>query len=883
MASHFHRQQRDSPLRPTGNGRALATQAQREADREKRAAEARNNDPTQRRQGATANQNHSVFDSPNPNTPPAPHNPNTNKPGQTVVSVKVADHSDLLEQARRDVAAHAEAAASKPYIQSAQVERVFRKGVVEEDVSVTMQNNAFTLGLGQTPASSGGAAGGGATGTAGASGGLFGNAAPSPAAGSSFGNSTQQGSGGFGSKAPASTGAAQSVFSQPATSGGQQKPLFGAVQGGTGGLFSGNNTPTASGFGNASKAASPGTTQPPAIGSLFGNMSTTSPAGTPGEQPKTTGSSLFGKPATTGGSGSGGLFGASTAQAQPVWGFNQTQPSNAGEQSKLASTQSIFATAPTPSATPSSQGLFGSRTPQANKTAQPSTTPAGNPPFSLFGTQANKQTENQQPATSQPQQQGTALFQASAAPASSAAPTSMFSTATPSQPGGPSLFAPKTTAQGQSGTAAPAASTTSNLFGAMNQTPAATPAAPASSTSNLFANLGQNQNAAASSSTAPPATTTTTGSNLFSGGFKFPGAAASSAATSQPAATTTAAPTSAFGGFSLGDQTTGSTPTQPAATSAAPPTFSLNNQASTSGAAASSSTTPATTTAQPSGAAAPSLFSTAAPPSTSTAGPAPPQQSRLASKTMDEILTTWSTSLATHQKTFQQLASRVSAWDRMLVENSGKISTLYGRCFQAERDCAEVERQLGGVEQGQLELEALLERYEGEVEGMMEGAGLGDGGQGAGGVDAERERTYVINNPPLRDFCDNGATWWHDADEIFIYRYQTAEVCSSRLTDMHHSLTDMIEEINSASSNLHSGGQQAQQSQSQSNKTDDPLADIVRVLNAHLSQLQTIDAGASELQGRVAAAQREARGLGESSGRGASWVERFGRSYLGRG
>lgn len=103
----------------------------------------------------------------------------------------------------------------------------------------------------------------------------------------------------------------------------------------------------------------------------------------------------------------------------------------------------------------------------------------------------------------------------------------------------------------------------------------------------------------------------------------------------------------------------------------------------------------------------------------------------------------WSTSLSSHQKTFQQLAKRVSTWDRALVENSGKISTLYGRCFQAERDCSEVERQLSNVEHSQAELEAMLDRYEGEVDGLMERAGMGDGGVGVSGVDAERERTYV--------------------------------------------------------------------------------------------------------------------------------------------
>lgn len=161
----------------------------------------------------------------------------------------------------------------------------------------------------------------------------------------------------------------------------------------------------------------------------------------------------------------------------------------------------------------------------------------------------------------------------------------------------------------------------------------------------------------------------------------------------------------------------------------------------------------------------------------------------------------------------------------------------------------QVERQLSHVENSQLELESLLDRYEGEVDRMMETAGLGDGGAAVSGVDAERERTY-----------------------------KTAEACSHRLQDMQHSLTDMIEEINSSSSKLTSGtAAQAKQ--------DDPLAEIVRVLNQHLTQLQTIDAGANALQGKVAAAQRETKSLGQQQGLNGGrdeWIDGFGRSYLGR-
>jgi nuclear pore complex protein Nup62 len=233
---------------------------------------------------------------------------------------------------------------------------------------------------------------------------------------------------------------------------------------------------------------------------------------------------------------------------------------------------------------------------------------------------------------------------------------------------------------------------------------------------------------------------------------------------------------------------------------------------------------------------------------------------------MDEILTMWSSSLATHQKTFQQLAQKVSVWDRMLVENAGKITELFSRCFQAERDCSEVERQLSNVGHSQTELEHLLERYEAEVDRMMEGAGMGDGGVGVGGVDAERERTYVFQQHRSLVLHTN-----------VLNRYKTAEQCSTRLTEMSHNLIDMISEVNSASAKLNSATQPK-------NGGEDPLSDIVRTLNQHLQQLQAIDQGASQLQGKVQAAQREARSLGQSQTLNGDnqWVNDFGRSYLGR-
>ena len=176
-----------------------------------------------------------------------------------------------------------------------------------------------------------------------------------------------------------------------------------------------------------------------------------------------------------------------------------------------------------------------------------------------------------------------------------------------------------------------------------------------------------------------------------------------------------------------------------------------------------------------------------------------------------------------------------------------KITALYGRCFQAERDCSEVERQLTNVEHTQNDIAAFLDKYEAEVDQMMSVSGVD--ADGIGGVDAERDNTYKL-----------------------------AEQCSSRLADMSRSLNDMVGEINSASNKLNNAT-----SSSEQKPDSDPLKQIVRTLNTHLVQLQTIGDGAQALQDQVAAAQREARTLGANGiNGGGSWVDDFGRSYLGR-
>jgi nuclear pore complex protein Nup62 len=156
--------------------------------------------------------------------------------------------------------------------------------------------------------------------------------------------------------------------------------------------------------------------------------------------------------------------------------------------------------------------------------------------------------------------------------------------------------------------------------------------------------------------------------------------------------------------------------------------------------------------------------------------------SRLKNRTMDEIISRWASDLSKYQKDFQEQATKVASWDRLLVENGDKIQRLYVSTFEAERATSEVEKQLTTVENMQGELEGWLDRYERDVDELFSrNLGSSDNLQGP---DQERERMYKL-----------------------------AEKLAERLDDMGKDLTSMIQEINTASSSLSKAG-----------KPDDPVS-----------------------------------------------------------
>uniref|UniRef100_A0A4W2HA80 Nuclear pore glycoprotein p62 n=1 Tax=Bos indicus x Bos taurus TaxID=30522 RepID=A0A4W2HA80_BOBOX len=282
----------------------------------------------------------------------------------------------------------------------------------------------------------------------------------------------------------------------------------------------------------------------------------------------------------------------------------------------------------------------------------------------------------------------------------------------------------------------------------------------------------------ATTSAAPPTTST-------SGGFSFTGGSTSQTGTS---------------GFNIGS----GGPAQPPALGGLP--FTAAAPAATgAGAAQPAAPTPAATTTS----AGPSLFTSLATAPTSSAAtglslgtPATTTGTAGAGTVgfnlkAPGVASTTSTATTTTTTT---AATQVNAWDRTLIENGERITSLHREVEKVKLDQKRLDQELDFILSQQKELEDLLSPLEESVKEQSGTVHLQH-------ADEEREKTYKL-----------------------------AENIDAQLKRMAQDLKDIIEHLNT------SGGPA---------DTSDPLQQICKILNAHMDSLQWIDQNSALLQRKV--------------------------------
>ncbi|KAM6056727.1 nuclear pore glycoprotein p62-like [Theristicus caerulescens] len=167
---------------------------------------------------------------------------------------------------------------------------------------------------------------------------------------------------------------------------------------------------------------------------------------------------------------------------------------------------------------------------------------------------------------------------------------------------------------------------------------------------------------------------------------------------------------------------------------------------------------------------------------------------------LESLINKWSLELEDQEKHFLHQATQVNAWDRMLIENGEKITSLHREVEKVKLDQKRLDQELDFILSQQKELEDLLTPLEESVKEQSGTIYLQH-------ADEERERTYKL-----------------------------AENIDAQLKHMAQDLKDIIEHLNT------SGGPA---------DTSDPLQQICKILNAHMDSLQWIEQNSAVLQRKV--------------------------------
>ncbi|NWS12416.1 NUP62 protein, partial [Pachyramphus minor] len=357
------------------------------------------------------------------------------------------------------------------------------------------------------------------------------------------------------------------------------------------------------------------------------------------------------------------------------------------------------------------------------------------------------------------------------------------------------------------GTAAPQATTTGLTFGTSPAAAAATTTASLGAATTAAAtpfSLGGQPTAATSAPTAT-LTTSTTQAPTLSFGTKL-GVTSTAATTASTSTSSGLAPTgpTLFASVASSSAATSSTSTGLSLGTAGLGTlgFGLKVPATT---AATTSTATGTTSASgfplnlkplTTTGAIGAVTSTAATTTTTTTSTPPV----MTYAQLESLINKWSLELEDQEKHFLHQATQVNAWDRMLIENGEKITSLHREVEKVKVDQKRLDQELDFILSQQKELEDLLTPLEESVKEQSGTIYLQH-------ADEERERTYKL-----------------------------AENIDAQLKRMAQDLKDITEHLNTSRGPA---------------DTSDPLQQICKILNAHMDSLQWIDQNSAVLQRKV--------------------------------
>jgi len=176
----------------------------------------------------------------------------------------------------------------------------------------------------------------------------------------------------------------------------------------------------------------------------------------------------------------------------------------------------------------------------------------------------------------------------------------------------------------------------------------------------------------------------------------------------------------------------------------------------------------------------------------------------LKSKTLEDIINDWSSQLEESVELFTKQALQVAEWDQKIIENNSKIINVFENVKKIQTAQKELDQTLELIYTQQQELSQVLDVLENEVEKLIQTQATSEKTP----PDVEREKGY-----------------------------QMAEDINKQLDQMETTLKDLVKKIN--------------MTQEQEAGNDDPMYQIVQILNTHLTSLQWIDQTSLQVQQKI--------------------------------